>query len=59
MGAGETWAQVASALHNPSSPIAQGALRAANYITAICKMTGGRPSNVCSSQAITRLEPRL
>ena len=57
---GKTWAQIASALHNPSSPIAQGALGAANYITAaICKTTGGRPSNVCASQAITRLEPKL
>ena len=57
---GKTWAQIASALHNPSSPIAQGALGAANYITAaICKTTGGRPSSVCLSQAITRLEPKL
>jgi Domain of unknown function (DUF929) len=57
---GKTLAQIASALHNPPSPIAQGALGATNYITAaICKTTGGRPSNVCSSQAITRLEPKL
>jgi hypothetical protein len=37
-------AQIASALRYPSSPIAQGALKAANYITAaVCKTAGGRP----------------
>ena len=57
---GKTWAQIASALHDPSSPIAQGALGAANYITAaICKTTGGQPAGVCSSPAITALETKL
>jgi hypothetical protein len=45
---GETWAQIASALHNPSSPIAQRTLRTANYITAaVCKTMDGRASGVC------------
>jgi Domain of unknown function (DUF929) len=47
---GKTWAQIAAALHDPSSPIARGALGAANYMTAaICKMTGNQPASVCSS----------
>lgn len=51
---GKTWAQIAAALHDPSSAIAQGALGAANYITAaICKMTGNQPASVCSSLPVT------
>lgn len=46
---GKTWAQIAAALHDPSSPIAQGAIGAANYMTAaICRMTGNQPASVCS-----------
>jgi hypothetical protein len=44
-----SWAQVAAALHDPASPIAQGADGAANMITAaICKLTGGQPARVCA-----------
>jgi len=51
---GKTWAQIAAALHDPSSAIAQGALGAANYMTAaICKMTGQQPASVCSSLPVT------
>jgi len=51
---GKTWAQIAAALHDPSSAIAQGALGAANYITAaICTMTGGQPASVCSSLPVS------
>jgi len=58
--AGMTWAQVASALHNPSSPVAQGALGAANLMTAaICKMTGGQPGNVCTSSAVVSASAHL
>ncbi len=58
--AGKTWAQVAAALHDPSSPIASGADGAANYITAgICKMTNNAPSTVCSSAAIKALESSI
>jgi hypothetical protein len=54
---GMTWAQVASALHNPSSPVAQAVNGAANYMTAaICKMTNNAPSTVCTSSAVTKLE---
>jgi Domain of unknown function (DUF929) len=51
---GKTWAQIAAALHDPSSAIAQGALGAANYMTAaICKMTGNQPASVCSSLPVS------
>jgi len=51
---GKTWAQIATALHDPSSAIAQGALGAASYMTAaICKMTGNQPASVCSSLPVT------
>jgi thiol-disulfide isomerase/thioredoxin len=58
--AGMTWAQVAAALHNPSSQVAQGALGAANLITAaICKMTGGKPGNVCTSAGVVAASAHL
>jgi hypothetical protein len=51
-----TWAQVAAALSDPSSPIARGADGAANMITAaICAVTGNQPSRACMAPAITRL----
>jgi hypothetical protein len=51
---GKTWAQIAAALHDPSSAVAQGALGAANYMTAaICRMTGNQPASVCSSLPVS------
>ena len=51
---GKSWSQIAAALHDPSSPIAQGALGAANALTAaICKTTGNQPGNVCNTKAVT------
>jgi len=51
--AGKTWAQVAAALSDPSSPIAKGVLGTANHMTAaICKLTGGQPGNVCTSAGV-------
>jgi thiol-disulfide isomerase/thioredoxin len=56
---GKTWSQVASALNDESSPIAQGADGAANVITAeICKLTNDQPGNVCTAQ-IKSLQGRL
>ncbi len=58
--AGMTWAQVAAALHNPSSAVAQGADGSANLITAaICKMTGGKPGNVCTSAGVVKASASL
>jgi thiol-disulfide isomerase/thioredoxin len=55
---GMSWAQVASALSDPSSKVAQAIDGAANYITAsICKMTGNKgPAGVCTSSSIRSLE---
>ncbi len=48
-----TWAQVASDLQNPDSPVAKQVLGAANHITAaICKITNGQPGSVCSAPAV-------
>jgi hypothetical protein len=55
-----TWPQVAAALHNPSSPVAQGADGTANLITAaICKMTGGKPGDVCDSAGVKAASAHL
>jgi hypothetical protein len=52
--AGKSWSQIAAALKDPSSPIAQSVDGAANYITgAICQMTNNQPSDVCSTSAVT------
>jgi thiol-disulfide isomerase/thioredoxin len=51
---GLTWSQIAADLHSPSSPVAQGVLGGANYITAaICKMTNNQPASVCTAPSIT------
>jgi len=58
--AGLTWAQVAAALHNPTSAVAQGADGTANLITAaICKMTKGQPGSVCGSAAVVKASGSL
>lgn len=53
---GMTWSQIASAMQNPSSPVAQGVDGAANYITAaICKTTNNQPATVCAAPTIKAL----
>jgi Domain of unknown function (DUF929) len=57
---GLTWQQIASALHTPSSPVAQSVLGAANFISAaICKMTNGQPGSVCTSKGVTAAASHL
>jgi len=57
---GLTWSQIASDLHNPASPVAQGANGSANLFTAaICKMTGNQPASVCTAAPIPALESKL
>jgi len=57
---GKSWSQIAAALHDPTSPVAQSVLGAANYITgAICKMTNNQPSDVCTSPAVTAVQSGL
>jgi Domain of unknown function (DUF929) len=51
---GLTWQQIATQLRDPSTPVAQSVLGAANFITAaICKTTNGQPGNVCNSKGVT------
>ena len=58
--AGKTWSQIASALHDPSSPIAQGADGAANYLlAAMCKTTGNTPASACGLSAVKNLESKI
>jgi len=58
--AGKSWSQIAAVLHDPSSPITQNVVGAANYVTgAICKMTNNQPSDVCSSSAVTAVQSNL
>ncbi len=57
---GLTWSQIATDLHNPSSPVAQGAVGSANVFTAaICKITGNQPADVCTTQPVSSLESKL
>jgi hypothetical protein len=50
---GLTWAQVASAMREPSSPVARDIDGAANMITAaICKLTRGQPASVAASAGV-------
>lgn len=56
---GKTWAQVAAAMTQPTSTIAQGADGSANYMTAgICKLTNNQPSTACTP-AIQALETKI
>jgi hypothetical protein len=49
-----SWAQVAAAMRNPSSPVGKDIDGAANMITAaICNLTHGQPPNVCTSPGVT------
>jgi len=58
--AGMTWDQVAAALHNPSSKVAQAVNGTANLITAaICKMTNGQPGSVCTSAGVVSASAHL
>jgi thiol-disulfide isomerase/thioredoxin len=57
---GQSWSQVAAALHVATTAIAQGAGGTANYMTAaICKLTDNQPSNVCTLPTIKSLEGQI
>lgn len=58
--AGKTWSQIASAMQDPSSPIARDVDGAANYLTAaICQVTGSQPASVCSASFVKNLQGKL
>jgi thiol-disulfide isomerase/thioredoxin len=53
---GKTWAQVASAMNDPTSDIGKAELGNANYLTAaICKLTNNLPATACTP-AIQKLQ---
>jgi len=57
---GKSWDQIASALSDPSSAIAKGAIGAANAMTAtICILTNDQPSATCKVPAIQTLEQQI
>jgi thiol-disulfide isomerase/thioredoxin len=50
---GLSMAQVAADLSDPTTPVAEAVLGAANEITAaVCTTTGGKPGSVCSSPGV-------
>lgn len=54
------WQAIANALANPQSPIAQGILGTANYMTAaICQATNQQPASVCQAAPIPQVEQSL
>ncbi len=57
---GLTWSQIAADLHNPSSPVAQGANGSANLFTAaICRITGNQPGSVCNAAPVVALKGQI
>ena len=47
---GLTWAEIASDLHNPASPVAKAVLGVANYSTAaVCVLTANQPASACTA----------
>ncbi len=58
--AGMSQGAVAATLKNASSPVTQGIVGTANYLTAaICQMTKQQPSSVCSVSAVTKATKAL
>ena len=58
--AGKTHEQIASALSDPSSPIAKAVDASANALTAsVCTLTGNKPANVCTSSGVTAAASRI
>lgn len=56
---GHTYDQIVEALADPATAISQGVWGAANQLTAsFCQVTGGQPTDVCTSPAIAALRPR-
>ncbi|MGA2824512.1 MAG: DUF929 family protein [Streptosporangiaceae bacterium] len=56
---GKSWATIASALKDPTSPIAKAVDGTANYMTAtICKLTGNQPATACTP-VVKQLEAKI
>ncbi len=51
---GLSWSQIGADMQNPSNQVGKSIDGAANLITAaVCRLTHGRPGNVCTSAAVT------
>jgi hypothetical protein len=56
----QSYSQIAAAMRDPDTDISQGAIGAANGLTAaICEVTANQPANVCTSSAIVAIEGQL
>jgi len=57
---GLTQDQIASQLNDPTSPVTQAIISAANYLTAaICQGTGGQPASVCATKGVQAAEKSM
>lgn len=57
---GLSWNQIGTDLRDPSSPVAKSVNGSANLFTAaICRITGGKPGNVCHAPPITSLSHNI
>lgn len=57
---GHSWQDIATALSNPNDPVARGIDGAANVMTAaLCDITGGQPTTVCSAPGVKAAAGRL
>jgi Domain of unknown function (DUF929) len=57
---GKTWDQIATAMSDPTSAVAKGAIGAANAITAtICILTNNQPSSACGLPVIQSLQTQI
>jgi hypothetical protein len=58
--ANKSHTQIATAMHDPNSAVAKGAVGTANGITAaLCSLTNNQPANVCSTPSIAQLLQQL
>jgi hypothetical protein len=56
---GLTWAEIATDLHNPASPVAKAVLGVANYATAaVCGLTADQPASACTA-AVRALQSKI
>ena len=56
---GKSWSEIATALKDPTSPIAEAVDGTANYLTAtICTLTGNQPATACTP-VVKQLEAKL
>jgi hypothetical protein len=56
---GLSWSQIATDMHDPSTPVAKAVLGVANYMSAaICSLTGNQPAAACTP-AVKSLQAKI